>query len=215
MATSPRSFLPAAGHDWALPLYDPLTKLLGADRVRRDLVAQAGLAPGHAVLDIGCGTGTLIVAAKRAHPAVAFTGIDPDPKALHRAGRKASRAVIAVRFERAFADDLPYSDGSFDRVLSSFMLHHLEPETRHRTLREVLRVLRPGGSVHLADLARPHGSRHGGPFLGGRRMRADRHGSIVALLEEAGFAEAAEVSHHTSWFQTVVYYRARRPSTPP
>ena len=77
-----RTYLPATGNHWALPLYDPLVKLLGADRARAVLLEQAVLRPGHRVLDIGCGTGTLAVSIKRQHPNVDVVGLDPDPTAL-------------------------------------------------------------------------------------------------------------------------------------
>jgi len=56
-----RTYLPAAGHDWFLPLYDPFVKLVGGDRARRALLEQAEMRPGQRVLDVGCGTGSLVV----------------------------------------------------------------------------------------------------------------------------------------------------------
>src|SRR5437867_165260 len=114
-----RRYLPAAGHDWCLPLYDPFVKLLGGDRARRALLDQARIRSGDRVLDIGCGTGTFIVLIKRLHPDVEVVGLDPDPKALARAERKARREALSIRFDRGFSDRLPYLDGSFDRVFSS------------------------------------------------------------------------------------------------
>jgi hypothetical protein len=55
MVQTGRSYLPAAGHDWSLPLYDPFVKLLGGDAARMTLLGQAALRPGHRVLDVGCG----------------------------------------------------------------------------------------------------------------------------------------------------------------
>ena len=150
-----RHFLPAAGRDLFLPLYDPLTKLLGGDRARRTLIDQAALAPGLDVLDVGCGTGTLVLQIRKFIPSVVTVGLDPDPKALARARRKAERESAIVRFDQGFADALPYPDASFDRVFSSMMFHHLEAADKEKMLREARRVLRPGGSLHLMDFAGP------------------------------------------------------------
>ena len=109
-----RTFVPAAGHDWALPLYDPVVALLGADRARRMLVEQAALRPGHRVLDIGCGTGTLALLIKRFYPETDVVRVNPDPKVLARGQRKAERAAISIRFDRGFSDELPYPPGSFN-----------------------------------------------------------------------------------------------------
>src|SRR5437764_7482027 len=94
MMESSRTYLPAAGHDWSLPLYDPIVKLLGGDAARKALLEQAALRPGQRVLDVGCGTGTLATLIKQLYPDVEVVGLDPDPKALARARRKAARAGV-------------------------------------------------------------------------------------------------------------------------
>ena len=125
MEETHKTYLPAAGHDWLLPLYDPIVKLLGGEAARRALLDQACIRPGQRVLDIGCGTGSLVVLIKRLHPDVDVVGLDPDPKALARGRRKAARTSVSVQFDQGFADELPYADASVDRVFSSFMFHHL------------------------------------------------------------------------------------------
>ena len=101
-STSQRPFLPAAGRDIFLPLYDPLTRLFGFDSVREALTRQADLQPHHRVLDVGCGTGTLAVAIKQRHGQADVTALDPDPKALARARRKTARAGVTVQFDQCF-----------------------------------------------------------------------------------------------------------------
>src|SRR5258708_14721202 len=100
MATpSKRTYLPAAGRDSFLPVYDLMTKLMGADQARRGLLQQAQIRPGHRILDIGCGTGSLSIQVKRLHPGTDVVGLDPDPKALARASRKAARATVSIQFD--------------------------------------------------------------------------------------------------------------------
>lgn len=137
-----------------LPVYDPMTAALGITHVYRRLLAHADIHPGDRVLDIGCGTGTLTVLAKQVHSRASVTGLDPDSAALDRARAKARARGLAVHFDVGYGGALPYPTGAFDRVLSSFMAHHLLGEERQKTLAEVLRVLTATGSLHLVDFGR-------------------------------------------------------------
>jgi ubiquinone/menaquinone biosynthesis C-methylase UbiE len=207
-----KTYIPGMGHDRLLPLYDPLCKLLGMAKVHRPLVDHAGIRPGQRVLEIGCGTGNLALLVKRLHPDAEVVGLDPDPKALARAGRKAERDGLPIRLELGFAQELPYPDESFDRVLSSFMFHHLGPEEKEATLREVRRVLRDGGSLHLLDFGGEKVSSDG--FMARLSHRnellRDNFGDrIPSLMREAGFAEPTEVDHHVRRvLGRVTYYRS-------
>src|SRR5205085_3163870 len=134
MAGADRTYIPAAGHDWLLPLYDPLAKLMGGESAHRQLIDQADIHPGQRILEIGCGTGTLTMLVKTLHPAVEIVGLDPDPKALDRARRKADRQRVSVQLDRGFSDKLHYSNESYDRVLSAFMFHHLERDEKEQSL---------------------------------------------------------------------------------
>jgi ubiquinone/menaquinone biosynthesis C-methylase UbiE len=198
-------FIPAAGHDLFLPLYDPLTALFGFARTRRQLLARAELRPGERVLDVGCGTGTLLVALGQAHPEVEAVGLDPDPRALARAERKLRRAGLPARLECGSADALGFESGSFDCVLSSFMFHHLDATAQIGMLREVRRVLSPGGRFELMDFeGRPHRR---------ARWRLGEAGSatgVLASMHEAGFSGAWVVARSSSWFGAVLHYRALR-----
>jgi len=152
-AQAERPYLPAAGRDWLLVFYDPIAKLLRTESAHRELIEQARLGPGQRVLEIGCGTGNLTLLVKTLHPGVEVVGLDPDPKALARARRKAEGRRLAVTLDRGYSDELPYPDGSYDRVLSAFMLHHLSRDEKSRTLHQVRRVLRPGGSLPCSTSA--------------------------------------------------------------
>jgi ubiquinone/menaquinone biosynthesis C-methylase UbiE len=186
--TTDRPFIPAMGHGGPLALYAPLTRLIGMPRVHRELVARADLRPGHRVLEIGCGPGGLLAAIARERPDAAVVGLDPDPDALARAARRAPGATLVPGTAAA----VPEPDGSFDRVLSSFMLHHLAPDEQRAALAEAARVLRPGGQVHVVDVS-PAAR---GPMA--RRMLA-HHGAVdvAALLTGAGFTDLAAATGRT------------------
>ena len=170
-------------------LYDLFVWLvsLGRERVYRGKALDlANLKPGESVLDIGCGTGTLAIAAKqRVGSAGRVYGVDASPEMLARAGRKAKKAGAEVVFKNGIAEALPFPNGQFDAVLSTVMLHHLGSKARQQCAHEVRRILRPGGRVLLIDFARPAQGKKG------LLDHFHHHGyvnlqDLVALLTEAG-----------------------------
>jgi ubiquinone/menaquinone biosynthesis C-methylase UbiE len=208
---SSRTYLPAAGHDWLLPLYDPFVKLLGGDRARKTLLEQAALRPGHRVLDIGCGTGSLVVLIKHLHPDVDIIGLDPDPKALARARRKAEKAGVSIQFDQGFSDELPYQEATFDRVFSSFMFHHLEKDEKAKTLREIRRVLKGGGSFHMVDFGGPDSDGKGtlAHWIHSRhRLKDNSDERILILMKEAELGDPQLASRGRLFLMRIAYYRA-------
>ncbi len=218
MGESGRTYLPAAGHAWALPLYDPLVKLLGADAARGMLLDQAAIRSGHRVLDIGCGTGSFVVLIKRRHPDVEVVGLDPDAKALARATRKGRRASLSIQLDRGFADEMPYPQNTFDRVFSSFMLHHLQPAEKERTLREVRRVLKPGGRFHLLDFATPDSDSTGriARWLhSGHLLKDNSDEQILSLMRKAGLSDPKRLARQSLLIGHIAYYQGSVPSSNP
>lgn len=212
-ADSGKAYLPAADHDWLLPLYDLFVKLLGGETARKTLLDQATIQPGFRVLDIGCGTGTLAILIKRLHPLMDVVGLDPGPRELARAKQKARRAGISIPLNQGFADELPYKNASFDRVFSTFMFHHVPLDKQEKTLSEVRRVLTPGGCFHMLDFAGSEASCYG---LLARRFHSSNHlkynseERILTLMNRAGFISCEKVTEGAMLFGSLrtKYYRA-------
>jgi ubiquinone/menaquinone biosynthesis C-methylase UbiE len=190
MAERPEGYITAIGYDWLLPLYDPLLRwVMREDTFKRRLIEQARIEPGHRVLDLGCGTATLTILVKRLYPNADVFGIDGDPKVLAIGRRKAAAAGLRISLQEGLAQALPYADGSFDRVLSSLMLHHLTRDQKLGTLREVGRVLRPGGEFHIVDFGPPAtaaGALLSRIFHHSVRVADNVRGQLPVLFEEAG-----------------------------
>jgi ubiquinone/menaquinone biosynthesis C-methylase UbiE len=172
----------ALGYDLLVSLF-----LLGRERIYRETtLSLARLKSGESVLDIGCGTGTLAIAAKRrVGPSGKVWGIDASPEMIARAKKKAGKGPVEVSFENVFVQQLPFSDATFDVVLSVTMLHHLSREARRQCFLEVCRVLKPGGRLLAIDF--------GGPVDNRRSWfsRFHHHGKIdlsqmIPVLNEAG-----------------------------
>lgn len=204
-------YVPAAGRDLFLPLYDPLTRLLGFHAAIGPLIEQARLSCGLDVLEIGCGTGTVAIRIAKDYPQVRVTAIDPDSLALARAKRKAARARVSIAFRHGFGEDLPFEDRSFDRVFSSMMFHHLRHDVRASVLSEIHRVLRPGGRLELLDFA---GGAHTAlaQLLHGNQLNAAAEERLLRRLGEAGLTDATRIRSRRTAVGTVAYYEAARPA---
>jgi ubiquinone/menaquinone biosynthesis C-methylase UbiE len=155
-------------------------------RFRERLLRFARLRTGESVLDIGCGTGSLAILAKRqVGPAGAVHGIDASPEMIARANRKARRAGVMISFEHGAAQALPYPDAQFDVVLSTLMLHHLPQDARGQCAREIRRVLKSGGRMMAVDFAPT--ARPGGLLTHLHRRAHSDLPDIIALFRGEGF----------------------------
>ena len=127
--------------------YDWLARIVtlgGEAKFRRRVVDLAELHPGLAMLDVGCGTGTLLSeAAKRVGPSGSVRGVDRSVEMLAHARRKATAQGVNAGFHEGSSDRLPFPDASFDVVFCTLMLHHLPAPMQLATVAEMCRVLRP------------------------------------------------------------------------
>ncbi len=213
-----RQFVPALGFRALTPLYDAVVRVTTRERrFKRALIRQLELREGHSVLDLATGTGTLAIWMKQAEPQAAVTAADIDPEILARAERKAIRAGAEIRFDRGAGQALPYADGSFDRVVSSLLFHHLRWPDKVLVAGEAFRVLRPAGELHVADWGRPRNALMRAVFLavqcldGFENTRDNAAGRLIPLFEEAGFSDVRETRTFPTPLGTLALYRAVKP----
>lgn len=158
--------------------YDVTNEILslGVHRLwRRTAVGLSGVGPGGAVLDCATGTGDLAIAFKRVvGEGGRVLGTDFCPEMLQAAPAKAVRAGLAIKFEVADVLRLPYADATFDVASIAFGIRNVDDPVL--CLKEMARVVKPGGRVVVLEFGQPRGpfgalfrlySRHAMPRLGG------------------------------------------------
>ncbi len=180
--------------------YDLMTQwfvMSGKEQTFRQMIIElAQIQAGEAVLDVGCGTGTLaIVAKKRVGETGSVCGIDPSARLLTGARRKAARAKLPIDFQQEGIEQMSFPNQSFDVVLSTFMMHHLSDDLKRQGLSEIARVLKPEGRLLVIDFKHPeeHQKQLGQTGAGGMYLQ-----DLPALMGEAGFAlmETGEMPFH-------------------
>jgi cyclopropane fatty-acyl-phospholipid synthase-like methyltransferase len=218
MKTRDEHYIPALSYDWLTFLYDPVVRLTTREAAfKAALLSHARIQSGQHVLDLACGTATLTIAMKQAYPQATVVGIDGDPTILRRAQTKAQRAGVAVKFDEGLSYELPYTDASFDRVLSSLFFHHLTRENKLRTFAEVRRVLKPGGQFHVADWGAPHNAlmklaSQGIVWLDGATTRDNFAGRLPEFIQQSGFEGVGETQNFNSLFGTIRLHKAHKPN---
>ena len=163
------------------------------------------------VLALGCGTGTLML--KRAMPNAIVTGMDGDPQVLAIA-REKSRG-INIQWDQGLASSLPYPDSTFDRIVTSLVIHHLTQDDKRRAFKEMYRVLKPHGELHVLDFGAPHSSL--ARFMTGYMRRLEEaadnfDGLIPPFIMEAGFGSVMEAEYFLTVFGPLSLWRTTKGS---
>lgn len=208
---SPR-YIPALSFRWLTPLYDPLLKwVMREETFKRKLIQQANIQPGMKVLDLGCGTGTLTIMLNQHVPEATVIGLDGDNDVLTIARSKADRARVHIQWEQGLAYDLPYPGSSFDRVVSSLVMHHLVSAYKVQTFREIYRILRPGGEFHMIDFGPPQNLYERALALFDRWLEEaedNARGRLPGMMQSAGLQQVQETFHLTTIFGSLSMLRA-------
>jgi ubiquinone/menaquinone biosynthesis C-methylase UbiE len=159
--------------------------------LRKMTVELAQIKPGDCVLEVGCATGTLTLAAKRkAGPSGNVFGIDIIPGMIERSRQKAAQASLDVTFQSGSIENIPFPENHFDVVMCSFMIFHMSEKVRHKGIAEIYRVLKPQGRLLVLDLGLPdHGLfRAIAKVVLGFMLKHDLK-ELIPVMKSTGFSE--------------------------
>jgi len=207
-------YIPAFRYNFLTPFYDLMMRWAAREATFKGrLVEEVRIEGGRRVLDLGCGTATLTILIKKAHPEAQVIGLDGDQRILEIARSKVTKAGLDIALTLGTALELPYRDDSFDRVVTSMVLHHLTREDKVLALRGVVRVLRAGGELHVADFGKPQNTLM---YLISLIMRhfeeaSDNiRGLLPEMFRDAGLDRIEETARYMTIFGTFSLYRARK-----
>ena len=216
-----RSFTPALGHAALTPLYDVAISLLTRERTWRSALASAlNLLPEERVLDVGCGTGTFAIQLKCAVPNAWVIGLDPDPRVLEQAQRKANEQNADVEWRQGFlSDELVTELRPLTSVVSSLVFHQTPIPEKQRILGAMWEALEPGGRLVIADYGeqRTRTMR----FLFRRTVQTldgvedttpNAEGCLPIYMREAGFVDVEEQAVINTLTGSISIYQARKPN---
>lgn len=222
MRSKSSTYIPALRFNWLTSFYDPIIRLTMREMTfKRELLRQIHIKKSYRVLDLGCGTAVLTIMIKQAHPDADVVGLDGDPSVLAIAKEKVNKARLQIAFHEGMAFELPYPEGTFDRVVSSLMFHHLTHENKLRALKEVYRVLRFDGELLVADFGKPHTPLMYPASLIVQHLEEasdNVKGLLPQMFRDAGFHQIAQLNQYSTLLGTVSLFRACKleisPSSP-
>ncbi|MBL8569884.1 MAG: methyltransferase domain-containing protein [Phreatobacter sp.] len=214
------TYTPAAGYHWLSPLYDlGVASLTREKRWRRALIAQVGPDSRDIILDVGCGTGSLLVLLGKAAPSARLIGIDPDPAMLARARKKAETAGVRAEYHLGLARQAVELLGAVrpTKIVSSLVLHQVSLEEKAASLAAMSSALEPGGHIHIADYGLQRTPLMRTLFrasiqnLDGRaNTEPNAKGALLELMRSAGLREVEETLVIPTVSGSVSLYRGRR-----
>lgn len=214
-----RTFIPALRFHALTPLFDlVMQRLLGEYDFKASLLDAVAPKSGQHLVDLGCGTGALALLAEKRVPGLTITGLDADPAILQKARAKAKQHGSSIAFREAMGQALPLEPETVDLVVSTLMFHHLTMETKRAVLGEIHRVLRPGGTVGIADWGKPANGRMSAAYHlvqcvdGYETTQSHRENVLARLLPDCGFEPAPPGQAFNKWTGTLRIYVGKKPA---
>ncbi len=187
-------YIPALRFKWLTPLYDFLINLtMPEKKIKQALIETANIPAGVKVLDFGCGTATLTMMVKEIYPEAKVTGIDVDRKIVDRAIQKIKEKKLGIFLLVYDGKQLPFQRNAFNRIVSCLVFHHLDTETKQKSLTEIFRILSKDGQLHIADFGRSKSWVQRTLFNmirgldGFKSTDANAKGLLPELISDAGF----------------------------
>lgn len=203
-------YIPALRYDFLTPFYDGFISFFIAEkRIKKKVIAFTEISENDRVLDFGCGTGTLCRMISEVPVKIELVGVDTDMKILEIAKRKKVGNFELVQYN---GETLPFENDSFDKIIVTWVFHHLAIDQKIQAINEIHRTLKPGGKLVIADWGKPIGLVQKTLFTivqlvdNFKTFKLHRKGQFPDLIKSKGFPDLKELGHEKTIFGTLYYW---------
>ena len=195
------AYIPPLRFHWLTNFYDSLVAITTREAFFKKLIVdKVANVKGNNLLDVGCGTGTLTKLIAEKSPKYTVIGLDADQTALDISQKKVIGKDLNISFRQGFGQKMPFDENSFDIVVSSLFFHHLNSSAKLATLTEIRRVLKPDGTLIIADWGKPTSIFQRILFFvvqlldGFETTKDNVDGVIPSLVVESGFTHVSDLN---------------------
>ena len=220
--TKEKEFTPALGFSALTPAYDlAISALTREDIWRTELIDIVEPSNDDRILDVGCGTGSLVTRMKVRNPQCEIHGIDPDTAVLVKARKKAKTSNLDIAFHHGFLNpDTLTQLGRFSKIVSSLVFHQTALDTKSDILELMKKLLEPGGKLFIADYGLQRTSLMRTLFRctvqaidGVKNTQHNADGRMVDLIAKSGFLNVVEARVIPTPTGSISIYKAVRGET--
>ena len=213
-----KDYTPALGYSFLTPFYDLMVGLLTRENTwRSKIIEYLNPVSGERILDVGCGTGSLILKIKRSVGDVDMHGIDPDSKVLEIARNKLLKHSLSANLHHGFlTTEASNKLGLFSKVVSTLVFHQTPLEEKRNLLESVRLILEKSGTLYIADYGEQRSTLMKILFRcviqaldGYKDTQANAEGCIPRLLKEVGFVNVIEIEAVPTLTGSISIYTAQ------
>ena len=214
---SNKKFIPALGYNWLSGFYDLTIKLtMPENKFRTLLIEELDPQDNEKILEFGFGTGQNLILVHQNYKKVLLSGVDIDPEIKSIALVKLEKLGFNIPLDLYDGKTLPYNNNSFDKVFSSLVFHQLDKETKLSALKEIYRILKPGGQLIIGDWGKAETKMMRFAFyavqlLDGFKTTEDNvRGLLPELIKQVGFIKVIQTRFINTKLGTFSYYKGTK-----